>query len=134
MKWFTIGVLLNFLFAAPVLSELTKEDLQAIRAIVKEEIAESEARTDLKLQILTTRIDEMDKRLTASITSADKRIGFLQILVVALIAAVIGVPTGLFIYLEKRTVKGNKESQGEDSSLSQEILAYQQRRGSRLET
>ena len=31
MKWLTIGVLLNFFFAAPVLSELTKEDLQAIR-------------------------------------------------------------------------------------------------------
>ena len=128
MKRFTIGILLNLLLAAPVLSELTKEDLQAIRAIVKEEIAESEARTDLKLQILTTRIDEMDKRLTASITSMDKRVGFLQILVVTLIAAVIGVPTGLFIYLERRTVKGNDESQGESSSLSQEILASLRRR------
>lgn len=124
MKWFTIGVLLNFFFATPALSELTKEDLQAIRAIVKEEIEESETRTDLKLQLLTTRIDEMDKRLTASITSMDKRVGFLQVLVVTLIAAVIGVPTGLFIYLERRTFKGNKESQGESSSsLSQEILA-----------
>ena len=128
MKWLTIGVLLNFLLAAPVHSELTKEDLQAIRAIVKEEIAESETRTDLKLKVLTTRIDEMDKRLTASITSMDKRVGFLQILVVTLIAAVIGVPTGLFIYLERRTVKGNDESQGESSSLSQEILASLRRR------
>ena len=145
MKWFTIGVLLNFFFATPVLSELTKEDLQAIRTIVKEEIVASEARTDLKLQVLTTRIDEMDKRLTASIANVDKRLtasindvdkkfasgissmekqlGFLQTLVVVLITAVIGVPTGLFIYLERRTVKGNKESQGESSSLSQEILA-----------
>lgn len=124
MKWLTIGILLNFLFAAPVLSELTKADLQAIRAIVKEEIAESETRTDLKLQLLTTRIDEMDKRLTASMTAMDKRVGFLQVLVVTLIAAIIGVPTGLFIYLERRTFKGNKESQGESSSsLSQEILA-----------
>ena len=124
MKRLTIGVLLNFLLAAPVLSELTKEDLQAIRSIVKEEIAESEARTDLKLQLLTTRIDEMDKRLTASITSMDKRVGFLQILVVTLIAAIIGVPTGIFIYFERRTAKGNEEAQGEDSSLSQETRAY----------
>ena len=139
MKWLTIGFLINFFFAAPVLSELTKEDLQAIRAIVKEEIAESEARTDLKLQLLTTRIDEMDKRLTAStanvnkrftnsISSVDKQLGFLQTLVVVLITAVIGVPTGIFIYLERRTVKGNKESQGEDSSGSQEILAYLRQR------
>ena len=128
MKRLTIGILLNFFVAAPVLSELTKEDLQAIRAIVKEEIAESETRTDLKLQILTTRIDEMDKRLTASITSMDKRVGFLQILVVTLITAVIGVPTGLFIYLERRTAKGSKESQGEDSSPFQEILAYMRER------
>ena len=107
-----------------VLSELTKEDLQAIRTIVKEEIAESEARTDLKLQLLTTRIDEMDKRLTASMTAMDKRVGFLQVLVVTLIAAIIGVPTIIFIYLERRTFKGNKESQRESSSsLSQEILA-----------
>ena len=115
-------------------SLILRSTIQAIRTIVKEEIAESEARTDLKLQILTPRIDEMDKRLTASITSADKRLGFLQILVVALIAAVIGVPAGLFIYLERKAAKGNKESQGEDGSLSQEILAYQQRRSSHLET
>ena len=130
MKWFTIGVLLNFFFTTPVLSELTKEDLQAIRTIVKEEIAESEARADLKLQLLTTRIDEMDKRLTASITnvdkrltasitdvdkrlasgisSVDKRLGFLQVLIVVLTPAVIGVPTGIVIYLEKRMAKGNK--------------------------
>ena len=116
MKWFTIGILLNFLFAAPVLSELTKEDLQAIRAIVKEEIAESEARTDLKFQSLTTRIDEMDKRLTASITnvgkrltnsigSVDKRLGFLQAFLVALVPAVIGVLAGIVLYFEKRTAK-----------------------------
>ena len=112
---------------APVLSELTKEDLQAIRAIVKEEIAESEARTDLKFQLLATRIDEMDKRLTASIanvdkrltasitdvdkrltnsiSSVDKRLGFLQALLVVLVPAVIGVPTGIVLYFEKRTVK-----------------------------
>ncbi len=139
MKWLTIGILLNFFFAAPVLSELTKEDLQAIRAIVKEEITESEARTDLKFQLLTTRIDEMDKRLTASIAdvdrrlthsinAVDKRLGFLQSLVIVLvttvITTVIGVPTAIFIYLERRTAKGNKESQGEDSALSQEIPAY----------
>lgn len=131
MKWFTIGVLLNFFFATTVLSELTKEDLQAIRAIVKEEIAESEVRTDLKLQLLITRIDEMDKRLTTSITdvdnrlmnsinsvdekltnsisSVDKRLRFLQALVVVLAPAVIGVPAGIVIYLEKRTAKGNKQ-------------------------
>ena len=146
MKWLAIGVLLNFFFAAPIFSELTKEDLQAIRAIVKEEIAESEARTDLKFQLLATRIDEMDKRLTASIANVDKRLtasitdvdkrltnsissvderlGFLQALIIVLITAVIGIPTGIFIYLERRTAKGNKESQGEDSSLFQETRAY----------
>ena len=76
----------------------------------------------------------MDKRLTASITSMDKRVGFLQILVVTLITAVIGVPTGIFIYFERRIGKGNRDSQGEDSSPSQEILAYLQERASRLET
>ena len=116
MKWLTIGILLNFFFAVPVLSELTKEDLQAIRSIVKEEIAEAEARTDLKFQLLTTRIDEMDKHLTASITnvgkrltnsisSVDKRLGFLQALLVVLVPAVIGVPAGIVLYFEKRTAK-----------------------------
>ena len=139
MKWFTIGVLLNFLCVAPVLSELTKGDLQAIRAIVKEEITESEARTDLKLQLLTTRIDEMDKRLTASIadvgkrlasssSNVDKRLGFLQNLIIVLITAVIGVPVGIFVYFERRIGKENKESQGEDSSPFQEILAYMRER------
>ena len=103
MKWLTIGVLLNFVLAAPVHSELTKEDLQAIRAIVKEEIAESETRTDLKLQLLTTRIDEMDKRLTASIADVDKRLGFLQALIVVLAIPVIGIPAGICFYFGKRT-------------------------------
>ena len=125
MKWLTIGVLLNFVLAAPVHSELTKEDLQAIRAIVKEEIAESETRTDLKLQLLTTRIDEMDKRLTASIADVDKRLtnsinsveekftksissveerlGFLQVLMVVLAIPVIGVPAGICFYFGKKT-------------------------------
>lgn len=135
MKWLTIGILLNFFVAAPVLSELTKEDLQAIRAIVKEEIAESEARTDLKLQLLTTRIDEMDKRLTASIANVDKgltsssgnvdkRLGFLQALVLVLVTAVIGVPVGIFFYFERRIAKRNKESQGGDSSDPREIFTY----------
>ena len=66
----------------------------------------------------------MDKRLTASIAGMDKRLEFLQALVIVLVTAVIGVPTGIFIYLERRTAKGNKESQGEDSSLSQETRAY----------
>ena len=110
MKWLTIGVLLNFVLAAPVLSELTKEDLQAIRAIVKEEIAESEARTDLKLQILTTRIDEMDKRLTASITSMDKRLGFLQALIVVSIIAVMGVTTAIFFYFKNLIMNLMKQS------------------------
>ncbi len=116
MKWLTIGFLIYFFLAAPVLSELTKEDLQAIRSIVKEEIVEAEVRTDLKFQLLTTRIDEMDKRLTASITnvgkrltnsisSVDKRLGFLQALLVVLVPAVIGVPAGIVLYFEKRTAK-----------------------------
>ena len=134
MKCLITGALLSFLFAAPILGELTKEDLQAIRTIVKEEIAESEARTDLKLQLLTTRIDEMDKRLAANIAGVDKRLGFIQALVVVLITAVIGVPVGIFFYFERRIAERNKESQGTDSSDPLEILAYLQERGSRLET
>ena len=83
---------------------------------------------------LTASITDVDKRLTSSISSVDKRLGFLQNLVIMLITAVISVPVGIFVYFERRIGKGNRDSQGEDSSPSQEILAYLQERASRLET
>ena len=54
-------ILLILLFAPPVLSELTQKDLEAIKAIVKEAIAESEKRTDLKFDAVNARFDAVEK-------------------------------------------------------------------------
>jgi len=77
-SWFsscTTATLLLLLLASPVFSELTKEDIEAIRtiikedvrAIIKEEIAASEKRmkehVDLRIQTVNTRIDGINTRI-----------------------------------------------------------------------
>ncbi len=84
-----VWILLTLLFAPPMLSELTQADLEAIRAIVKEEIKESEKRTDLKFDAVNARIDEMDKRLTSEIRGVDKRFSDMRAILIALIAFIV---------------------------------------------
>ena len=63
-----------FLVVSPVLGELTKEDLQAIEAIIEKSEARTKEYIDSKYNQVTTKIDEMDKRLTAEIDEMDKRL------------------------------------------------------------
>ena len=90
MKRFAIGILLSLFFTPSVLSELTPEDLQAIRAIIKEEIVKSEARNDLKLAaiktelaVIKTEIKSIDKRLDNQQTWILALFAFLAVVVVA---------------------------------------------------
>ena len=99
-----------FLVVSPVLGELTKEDLQAIEAIIEKSEARTKEYIDSKYNQVTTKIDEMDKRLTAEIDEMDKRLttkidgvdkrlvdmrSFL-IGLIALIAVAIGVPAWIW--------------------------------------
>ena len=122
LKQSIVWLLLSLFFAPPVLGELTQADLEAIRAIVREEIAESEKRTDLKFDAVNaridatntkidatnTRIDEMDKRLTAEIRAVDKRFGDMRAILIALIAIIV-IPTIALNYAATRIAKTHNE-------------------------
>ena len=110
-SWFsscTITILL-FLLTSPVFSALTKEDIEAIRmivkedvrAIIKEEIAASEKRmkehVDLKIQTVNTRIDGVEKQLG--------RIWAVIIALIGLIAAAIAIPQIMVAY---KDISANK--------------------------
>lgn len=84
--WTRNGLLVTLLLFAvtPAIAELTQADLQAIRAIVKQEVAASEARNDLKLEKINTQIAVIKTEITA----INKRLDFMQTLIIAVIASV----------------------------------------------
>ena len=86
LPWSRIGLLVTLLlFAAnPAIAELTQADLQAIREIVKQEITASEARTELNLKKINTQIAVIKTEITA----INKRLDFMQTLIIAVIASV----------------------------------------------
>ena len=123
-SWFsscTIAILLLLLLASPALSELTKEDIEAIRmivkedvrAIIKEEIAASEKRmkehVDLKIQTVNTRIEGVEKQLG--------RIWTVVIALIGLIAAAIAIPQIMVAYKDiSANKRGPKDVKPEDIS------------------
>ncbi|MCY4567910.1 MAG: hypothetical protein OXD49_06320 [Candidatus Poribacteria bacterium] len=118
MKLILISITAFLIFAAPVFSELTVEDLEKIRSIVKE--SEDRLKEDLKAseKRLTEHIDgkveEMDKRLNIIF-------GFV-IPLISLIVVVIGVPQIIMVWRgrEERTQKEQIQE------LKQEIEALKQ--------
>ena len=86
LPWTRIGLLATLLLFAvtPAIAELTQADLQAIREIVKQEITASEARTDLKLE----KINTQTAVIKTEITAINKRLDFMQTLIIAVIASV----------------------------------------------
>ena len=77
-----VTILFLLLLVSPVFGELTKDDLEAIRSIVKEEGAASEKRMkeyiDLKIdgveKSLNARIDGVDEKLSARIEGLDEKL------------------------------------------------------------
>jgi hypothetical protein len=93
--------------ALPVLSygALTKEDLEEIRKIVREEVAVAEGKLNL-------RIDELDKRLSAQIDELDKRLSsqvesnrWMIGLLVAVIVVVMGLPQVVGVFRERQEAR-----------------------------
>ena len=99
MKTILFCCLVCFVMVAPAFSELTPEDLDKIRLIIKEEISEAEARMrteiaksearmkeyiDIKIEGVETKIEGVDKRLNLVV-------GFVSGLIV-LIVVTVGIP------------------------------------------
>ena len=79
----------------PTFSEISVDEFEKIRAIVKEEVGESETRsknhTTQEVAKLTVRMDETDKRRDTQFASVDRDFGYVFMLFVALLA-LIGLP------------------------------------------
>ena len=110
------------LFTASAFSELTVEDLEKIRSIVKEEvdpvkeeIAKSEARmkeyVSQEIATVNVKIEEMDKRQTGAIEMLGKRLDHIFLLVLALvafIAVVIGIPQ-IIVAMQQKDIRAQDE-------------------------
>ncbi len=110
-------------------SELTKEDIAAIRSIVKEEVTASEKRmreyVDLKFQVLDTKIDEVNRRLNHQQT--------LIFALLAFIAVIITAPYAILTYHGKKLGQFSAELQAVEKSaakavqLSQDVSSHLER-------
>ena len=107
------GILL--LFTASAFAELSVEDFEKIRTLLREEISAVETLTEKmtatethlkgyitqEIEKVNVKIGEMDKRLTGEISNMDKRLDQTFTLVVVLITAVIavvGVPMTIILF------------------------------------
>ena len=123
-----ITILFLLLLVSPAFGELTKDDLEAIRSIVKEEVTASEKRMreyiDLKIdgvekslnaridgveKSLNARIDAVDEKLSARIDGVHTRIDGLEgtisriwLAILALIAAAVALPQLIIVYSERK--------------------------------
>ena len=98
----TLIIIVLFLVVAPALGELTKEDLQAIETIIEKSEARTKEYINSKYDQVTTKIDEMDKRLTAKIDGVDNRLDDMRSYLIGLIA-LIAVAIGVHAWIGNRS-------------------------------
>ena len=111
MKLILISITALLIFAAPVFSELTVEDLEKIRSIVKDS-------EDRLMKHIDDKVGEMDKRLNLIF-------GFV-IALISLIVVVVGIPQIIIAWRgkEDRTQKEQiQELRQEIETLKQHIVA-----------
>ena len=118
MKLILISITAFLIFAAPVFSELTVEDLEKIRSIVKE--SEDRLKEDIEtsekrlMQHVADKFGEVDKRLNIIF-------GFV-IALITLIVVVVGVPQIIMAWRGKEDRTQKEQIQ----ELRQEIEALKQ--------
>ena len=93
MKLILISTTAFLIFTVPVFSELTIEDLEKIRTIVKESEGRVKEHVNLKIKNVSDKVDEMDKRLNL--------ISNLVIALVALVILAVGVPQIVMAWRDK---------------------------------
>ena len=134
-----ITILFLLLLVSPAFGELTKDDLEAIRGIVKEEVTASEKRmreyVDLRIDALDKKIDGVEKSLNARIDGVEKSLGAridaldkrmdnmwrLMMGLFGLVAATIAVPQIIVAY----RARGPKEMQTEIDHLRERLNALE---------
>ena len=149
MKLIVILSAAFLLFTAPAFSELTVEDIEKIRSIVKEETTASETRVkehaSQEIAKVNIKIEEMDKRLNGEIKGLDTRLGgeikalgkrldqlfTLVLALIAFIALVIGVPQ-IIVAMQGKNQRAqdekNEAQQKQIEALQLEMERHQQER------
>ena len=144
MKTTTILSAVLLLCTTSAFAELSGEDLEKIRTLVKEEVSEVEARLTDKIDLsekhlkeyvtleigkVNIKIGEMDRRLTGEISNMDKRLDQTFTLVVVLITAVIavvGVPMTIILFQLSRQDKKQRSQDEKIEALQQELAEQSQ--------
>jgi len=119
MKFVLFISIISFAIAMPVHAELTPEDLDIIRLIIKEEIKEEIA--PLKADIETLKIDVA--RLEGRVTGIEKQIALLTNVVYGLIALIV-VAVGIPAWRGRR----DRDQERKIEELTREIEALKQQR------
>ena len=117
MKLILISTTAFFIFATPVFSELSVDDLDKIRSIVKESEERVKEHVDLKIKNVNDKVNEMDKRLNL--------ISNLVIALVALVILAVGVPQIVMAWQEK----GQKAQTERIERLEEQISIIAERFG-----
>ena len=131
MKHVLLCLILFCAIALPTRAELTSEDLDKIRLIVKEEVktevASSEARmkqyVDLKIEGVNGRIAGIEGRFTGM----EKQLATLTYLVYALIALIV-IAVGIPQIIMTLRDSSNRERDRKIEALTQEIAELKQQR------
>ena len=90
MKLVLIATIAFLILTPSVFSELTVEDIEKIRSIVKESEDRVKEHVDLKIKNVSDKVDEMDKRLNQTWS--------LVIALIALIVIAVGIPQIIMAY------------------------------------
>ncbi len=133
MKPVFLSIVMFILFTGSTFGALTPEDLDAIRMIIREELAASEARLQKSIEAsgkrlethisqsvsnLNATISEMDNNLGARLSGLKKRLDTLFYLLIALgvvIVFTVGVPQIIWViqlYTENKQLKTQQEQNG----------------------
>lgn len=116
-----ITLLLIFLFlsSSSTFAEVTKDDLREMEQRLKEYIDLKISATDGKIKALETRIDEMDKRLTAEIEMVKWMVGVLIVIIVAILA----IPQAVTLIREHRELREVVELRERLTALEKQLSA-----------
>jgi beta-lactamase regulating signal transducer with metallopeptidase domain len=105
-------LIILFLSSSPTFAEVTKDDLREMEQRLKEYIDLKISVTDSKIKALETRIDEMDKRLTAEIEMANKRltaeiemVKWMVGVLIVIIVAILAIPQAVTLIRERKERK-----------------------------
>ena len=125
------GLLFSIVFwaiASPALAELTVQDLEKIRSIIKEEIADEIAPIKTEISSMKTEISSVKENVASlkeSVASLNGRVGGIEkqmTWLMGVIIVVVGVPQVIVVWLSRK----DREQAKRIEELAQEVETLKQ--------